>query len=59
MSAPWRRRSSEVLTAIGAIFFCMGLVLMPALGALDLAVGLACRDLGRAACAALFQPPLE
>jgi hypothetical protein len=32
---------------------------MPALAALDLAVGLACRSLDRAACAALFQSPSE
>jgi hypothetical protein len=38
---------------------CTGLILMPALAALDLAVGLACRNLDHAACIALFQAPTE
>ena len=54
-----QRLSRELSAAIGAVFLCTGLVLMPALAALDLAVGVACQNLDRAACVALFQPPSE
>jgi hypothetical protein len=52
----WTRKLSA---AVGTAFFCAGLVLMPALVALDLTVGLACHDLDRAACVALFQAQAE
>jgi orotate phosphoribosyltransferase-like protein len=61
----WRRLSAEgrrtrnLSAAIGAAFFCTGLVLLPGLAALDLAVGVACKGLDRAACIALFQPSPE
>ncbi len=54
-----RRRMRDVSAAIGAVFFCSGLVLIPALAALDLTVGLACQGLDHAACIALFQPPSQ
>ncbi len=38
-----------------ALMFCAGVMLVPALAALDLAVGLACQNLNGAACVALFQ----
>jgi hypothetical protein len=65
LPVPWYRLSSrqrwrqDVSAAIAALFLCTGLVLMPALTALDLTVGIACRDLDRAGCIALFQPPSE
>lgn len=39
-----------------AVMFCAGVMLVPALTALDLAVGLACQNLNGVACIALFQP---
>jgi hypothetical protein len=41
------------------VLFCAGLMILPALATLDLAVGLACRDLDRAACLALLSRPSE
>lgn len=65
LPAIWHRRSGrrqlgrKLSAAAGALLFCMGVTLMPALAALDLTVGLACQGLNPGACIALFQPPSE
>jgi len=71
MASPWRIRAiwlparsrqcrgGQAPATLASVVFCTGLVLMPALAVLDLAVGLACRHLDHAACIALFQPPLQ
>ena len=65
LTSPWHRVSArrswarKLSAAVGTVFFCAGLVLMPALATLDLAVGLACHDLDRAACVALFEAQPE
>jgi len=45
--------------AIAALLFCVGVMLVPPLAALDLAVGLACQNLSPSACLAIFQPATD
>ena len=52
-------RTAKLRAAISAFLFCLGLMLLPALAALDLSVGLGCRDLDRAACIGLFLTSTE
>lgn len=48
-----------VQNAMAAVLFCAGVMLMPALAAVDLSIGLACQNLDHSACIALFQPQTE
>lgn len=45
--------------AMAAVLFCVGVMLIPALAAVDLSIGLACQNRDHAACVALFQPQTE
>ncbi|HKX09161.1 MAG TPA: hypothetical protein VJN67_13260 [Stellaceae bacterium] len=51
----WRGARDTMAT----FMFCTGVMLVPALAALDLAVGLACQNVNGAACIALFQPATD
>jgi len=56
-TALWQPRSRqirELRAALASVLLCAGLMILPALAALDLGVGLGCRDLDRGACVALF-----
>jgi hypothetical protein len=53
-SDPLRRRAREWPSTVAAVLFCAGLLILPALATLDLAVGLGCRDLDRSACLGLL-----
>jgi len=54
-----RRRTGEWRPVAAAVLFCTGLMILPPLATLDLAVGLACKALDRGACLALFMRSSE
>ena len=55
-AALWQPRSRqirELRAALVSVLLCAGLMILPALAALDLGVALECRNLDRGACVAL------
>jgi|GEM_PF-2689330 glutamine amidotransferase PdxT len=54
-----RTRIRKLISALATVAFCAGVTLLPALVALDVGVGLACRTIDRAACVALVLKPAE
>ncbi len=50
---PRSRQIRELRAVLASVLLCAGLMILPALAALDLGVGLGCRNLDRGACAAL------
>jgi len=55
-AALWQPRSRQIRefrAALVSVLLCAGLMILPALAALDLGVALECRNLDRGACVAL------
>jgi hypothetical protein len=50
---PRSRQIRELRAALASVLLCAGLMILPALAALDLGVALECRNLDRGPCVAL------